>query len=194
MTHIIICGLKHCGKSTKGRILAERLNWLFADLDDLILEEISQSSIREFYRECGVQSFQDQEALAAEKFLRKNLNQNWILALGGGTIENSSAMKALNPVIPDSGIQGTGKLKEILKPTMIYLQEEPAVLFERIQWRGLPPFLDQKNPLHSFTKLYKKRHPLYLEVADIIAVQGKRSIESEVDELEKLIRSINHGR
>ena len=38
MEVIILMGIKHCGKSTQGRILSEKLNYNFYDVDDVILE------------------------------------------------------------------------------------------------------------------------------------------------------------
>ena len=36
--NIVFLGIKHCGKSTHGKLLAERLNRRFLDTDDMLSE------------------------------------------------------------------------------------------------------------------------------------------------------------
>src|SRR6056297_2227080 len=142
--NLYLAGLKHCGKTTLGKLIAARTDREFYDLDELLLEVAAgqgYSSVREIYRTAGREKFQEYEAAAA----RKAPLSAAILSLGGGTIENPSAYEALK-----------------LGGSLIYLQVEEAVLFKRIERGGLPPFLIGDRPAAElFHELYIRRHNLY---------------------------------
>ncbi|MCH4551008.1 shikimate kinase [Aestuariibaculum lutulentum] len=79
---LILVGYMASGKSTIGRILAEKLNYDFLDLDDYI-EEQEQNSIKTIFQIKGEIYFRKVET----KYLRELLDSesNLILSLGGGT-------------------------------------------------------------------------------------------------------------
>ena len=77
------------------------------------------------------------------------MNKEGILALGGGTIENVSAME-------------TVKKADLL----VFLDTEEKVLYKRIKKNGFPSFL-KISPEKLFSKLFIKRRNLYSEIADI---------------------------
>ncbi|MCR8666067.1 shikimate kinase [Aestuariibaculum sp. M13] len=79
---LILVGYMASGKSTIGRILAEKLNYDFLDLDDYI-EEQEQTSIKTIFQTKGEIYFRKAET----KYLRELLDSksNLILSLGGGT-------------------------------------------------------------------------------------------------------------
>ncbi|MDR2588194.1 MAG: shikimate kinase [Spirochaetales bacterium] len=146
--------MKHCGKTTLGRILASRLRLNFTDLDALIEETASREkgkpvTVREIYKEGGKEAFE-----AAEKTALLHLAQHFqagkqlVLALGGGSIENTEAFSALAE-----------------RAFLIYLEEDEKTLFRRITAKGLPPFLEGPNPRETFHRLYEKRTALYREKA-----------------------------
>lgn len=70
------------GKSTIGRLLAQKLNILFIDLDDYI-EEKEKMSITDIFKHKGEIYFRKQEHVYLKELLLKN--NNFILSLGGGT-------------------------------------------------------------------------------------------------------------
>jgi len=79
---IYLVGFRACGKSTVGRLLAERLKLSFVDLDQLIAEEAGMT-IQEMVAENGWDFFREKErqALAALSS-RKGL----VVACGGGAV------------------------------------------------------------------------------------------------------------
>jgi shikimate kinase len=96
-----------------------------------------------------------------------------VLALGGGTLENQAA----RPWITGKGL-------------MIYLAEEPDVLFERIASRGLPPFLSKEQPYQSFLTLYEKRRTLFQQVADATLQLQGRSIDEAAAVVKALLKEL----
>ena len=58
---LIFCGIKHCGKSTPGRITACKLKLPFCDTD-LLLEEQFHDSVRNLFRQWGEEEFRRRES------------------------------------------------------------------------------------------------------------------------------------
>ena len=66
----ILTGIKHCGKSTQGKILSENLNIPFYDTDDVI-EEMTGLTARQIFSEKGEGAFKNAEAEACKFILEK---------------------------------------------------------------------------------------------------------------------------
>src|SRR6266545_3392241 len=61
--NIILVGLRCTGKTTVGRLLAQRLSWSFADADDRI-EAVAGTTIADIFVAEGEPGFRDREAAA----------------------------------------------------------------------------------------------------------------------------------
>ncbi|MBI2576960.1 shikimate kinase [Candidatus Woesearchaeota archaeon] len=151
--NIILIGFKGSGKTSIGKGIAKLLKKKFIDLDDIIREihkrlKGTDLSIREIYQKHGKGHFRNTEHHA---IIKLGKHKNIILATGGGA-----------PVLR----KNRQKLKNI--GTVVFLDVEPGVLFRRMVKRGIPPIIDAKNPLKSFTALFKERKAVYNQLADII--------------------------
>src|SRR3954471_8712453 len=80
---IILTGFMGSGKSTVGPLVAERLGWRFIDVDDVIEAE-SGTTIAQIFQERGETAFRDFEHATIARLALEN---NLVLALGGGAIE-----------------------------------------------------------------------------------------------------------
>lgn len=142
MKSIQLLGMKHSGKSTLGRLLAQKTSRIFYDLDTLLEAQHPGGKLnsREIYRQFGKDYFQEKEALAAVQAGGLLSSGQGVLAWGGGTITNPRAVEAL---------RGAG--------LRVFLDEDCAVLFERIMRGGLPAFLSPDHPWEDFQKLYGER-------------------------------------
>jgi shikimate kinase len=81
---IYLVGFMASGKSTIGRLLAERLGWHFADIDEDI-EASEQRSIAEIFERNGEQEFRSIETEAIRTRLREiEAGEQTVVALGGG--------------------------------------------------------------------------------------------------------------
>ncbi len=156
-TNIVLMGMKHCGKTTLGAMLARRLSREFFDLDRVVegieAERLGRPvTAREIYRLRGKEAFQALEERALREILGTGSGgaDGVVVALGGGTIENGAALAILR----EAGI-------------LVFLDEDEEVLFRRIEAGGLPPFLEGSSPRESFHDLYEKRTSLYRERADL---------------------------
>ncbi len=81
---IYLVGFMGSGKTTVGKLLAERLGWTFADLDDDIEAE-QNTSIAEIFEKQGEDRFREIETEAIRKRVRMvRSGRPMVLALGGG--------------------------------------------------------------------------------------------------------------
>ncbi|MBR2373872.1 MAG: hypothetical protein IKA87_06540 [Lentisphaeria bacterium] len=144
---LIFCGIKHCGKSTLGKLLAQNLGISFADTDDL-LGSANRASVRELFKLWGEDEFRRRESA-----LLKSLSaaERQVISLGGGALlkaENIPAVKALGSVI------------------WCDISDEAA--FARIAAEGLPPFLEQSaDPLEEFKLRNRSRRETFETVCDL---------------------------
>lgn len=182
---IKIMGMKHCGKTTTGRLLAIRKSSSFIDLDDLLRAEYADEhrtadipTVRTIYQSLGKERFAGLEARASRRAMERGAEERWrILALGGGTIENADAMGYLSHSGP-----------------FVYLQEEPEILFDRIARGGIPPFLDPAAPFQSFLSLYNRRSALFATHADISVDVHGRSVPEAVEAIDTALQEYFIGR
>lgn len=140
MSHIFLCGIKHSGKTTIGKLLAKRLGRRWYDLDREIERKIGEP-IRTFYRAFGQEAFQQLEVEVLEAIIGE---EELVISLGGGAADNDPLMK----MVKERG-------------TLVYLYLEEAHLLERILLGGIPPFLDEEDVEGSFHRLYERRNRRY---------------------------------
>ena len=154
--NLIIMGMKHSGKSTHGRLLAEKFSLPFIDSDDVI-EELYQKqhnnelTCREIFKTHGSEFFRQLESDAIHHIYNQySGNNNAVIALGGGLVTNPSVEK----VMLNIGI-------------VVYLKLPYKTLYDRIIENGLPPFLDTSNPFETFIKICNEREPYYLKYQNL---------------------------
>jgi shikimate kinase len=94
---VFLVGFMGAGKSSVGRALGQRLNWIFEDLDDRI-ERRQGQSVAEIFRAGGEQEFRRAERAALQAVLEElPRGASRIIALGGGAFVqkgNAALLKA----------------------------------------------------------------------------------------------------
>jgi shikimate kinase len=151
---IILLGMKHSGKSKLGRMLAGRLGLEFVDTDDRV--EIAyhdrtgeRASVRDVFGALGEEGFAELEAQVVERLAAEAPAA--VIALGGRTPLNDRAkphVKRLGPAV--------------------FLRVDPPALWDRVERKGIPPFLDSANPRADFLRLCRERTPVYEAMAQTI--------------------------
>ncbi len=127
------------GKSSVGRALGQRLNWLFEDLDDRI-ERRAGRTVAEIFRDAGESEFRRAEQAALEHVLEELRGGGArIVALGGGAFAQARNHKA---------IQASGF------PT-VFLDASLAELWRRCAQQSNP---SAPRPLHTSQQAFRELH------------------------------------
>ena len=147
-------GLKHSGKTTFASMHSGRTSLLFADADYLVMKMIRPLSVRDFYRTRGKTAFQEIEYEAVDDFLL-SIDKPFVMSLGGGASDNDRLLRR---------IRKEGHL--------IYLHRREDDMLPVILKDGIPPFLDENDPMGSFHELFSRRDRIYRENADLIIDLG----------------------
>lgn len=164
MVKLYFTGIKHSGKTTQARLVAQQLLLPFSDADDLILSHIQEPSVREFYKAHGKESFMEKEFEAVDEF--EKANDSFILSLGGGAADNTPLMNLMKE---------TGKI--------IYLKRKESDMLPVILKHGIPAFLDPENLELSFHKVYSARDAIYSDMADLVVDLGPYRDKAETAQM-----------
>ena len=174
---LLFFGIKHCGKSTLGRLTAEHFGVKFVDTD-LELESRFQMlngcplPTRDIFRELGEEGFRRLEAETVEALAAQQAGPR-VVALGGGV--------PANPFVEPEVLKKMG--------FGVYLAIRPEIAFERVRRRGLPPFLASfADPYAEFLRMNRQREAAYRSYADLTFPIEREEAASAV--AEKLIQII----
>ena len=166
--NLILIGFRGCGKSTVGRLAADRLGLRFVDTDELV-EKRANMSIARMFEELGEARFREVEAAV----IRSLDGERACLIAAGGGAPCSGANRA---VLASLG-------------TVVWLKASAAVAVERIRASGRP----RLTPLpleEEVEALMRDRHGAYAETADReIDTDGKKE-EEVIHELEHVWRDV----
>lgn len=146
MSHVFLIGFMGAGKSTVGKIVAERLGLPFMDLDDTI-EQSAGRSVREIFDSEGEATFRELESQALASLSDVEPS---VVACGGGVVispENRTMLKS-------SGI-------------VVYLRVSAGETLARLGDDDTRPLLAGPGGLIAATALLDARESLYEAVADI---------------------------
>jgi shikimate kinase len=163
--HLALIGFRCSGKTTVGRLLAEKLGRKFIDTDELI-EKISGVEIHRFVALKGWAQFRELENRALETALRQEFQ---VIATGGGLV--------LQP-------ENVRNLKR--KATVFWLRASAEVIRRRISRdseRMSRPGLTRNNPVEEVDSLIQQRTPLYLSASDYV-------VDSDHDDPDNVMENI----
>jgi len=155
---LALVGYRGTGKTTVGRILAERLGWRFADADHEV-EARAGRSIASIFAEEGESAFRDwEERVVLDLAARSGM----VIATGGGAVVRASNRAALRAV-----------------GFVAWLTADPATLARRLgrdhgrlQSR---PALTPAGTLGEIEAVLAARVPYYREVSDLEVDTAGRS-------------------
>jgi shikimate kinase/3-dehydroquinate synthase len=162
LPHLVLSGFMASGKSTLGRLLAERAGVPFVDLDDTIVAAAASShptaapaldSVAAIFEQLGEPAFRRLEAEALARAL--DAPPPTVIAVGGGALLDAGSRD-----------------RALAAARVVTLTASPAVLLERIDQLGQPgrPLLaaapDRAARLHA---LLAERAPAYAEAHATVA-------------------------
>ena len=140
--NVILTGFMGTGKTSLGKLLAQRLGRPFVDIDKKI-EDDTQLSIPQIFERFGEEHFR---ALEKSAVLELSERRGLVIATGGGTIKDEENLQRLK----SSGV-------------LICLTTEPEEIFNRTARHGERPVLDGGGDerLETIKKLLAERKKFY---------------------------------
>ncbi len=145
--HIYLIGFMGCGKSTVGKKLANKLQYKFLDIDEMI-QKGEDITIEEIFQNKGEDSFRQLE----NKYLRKlpEKSGNYVIATGGGLPCHDGNINYMN----ESGLtiylkMNTGQLVYRLKhakqkrPLLQNKTEEEVIEYIEAKLKEREPFYNK---------------------------------------------------
>ena len=163
--NISLCGMMGSGKSAIGKVLANKLDYNFIDVDKLI-EIDAGKTIKKIFDEDGEQYFRDLEEKITINILEY---KKTIVSLGGGAIINK-------------------KIRRSIKKNSynIYLHVDVDILMKRLQNSKTRPLIYKKNLKRELINLIDIREKFYLK-ADLIVKNETKIIEKTENIIKKII-------
>ncbi len=137
--HILIVGLPGAGKTTVGRLVAERLGATQVDTDAVIVRKM-QMPVNRIFAEHGEQKFRELEADAMRNALAASPS---VLTPGGGWIAQPGALEAAQETC-----------------LIVYLKTMALTASKRAG-DGARPMLHGEDPVERMRQLLKEREPVY---------------------------------
>ncbi|MBR1879053.1 MAG: shikimate kinase [Paludibacteraceae bacterium] len=175
---VYLVGYMGAGKTTAGRLLAEKLGWYFVDLDEAF-REIHGLSTADYIRTYGLEDFRKKEKYVVEDIADQAPYEKVIYATGGGYPcweDNMDCLRELG--------------------TSIYIRWKPEHLAKRLSLTDLSerPVLQgrtEEELLSFIAPQLEAREPFYSRAHHIIDVTvcDEQSDERIAEELYKLIKS-----
>ena len=138
--HIVLIGLPGAGKSTVGKMVAERLHTAFVDIDS-ILNRKEGKPISMIFAEKGEPAFREMERKEVAAALA---NEPAVIAPGGGWAAQPGAIEAAKP-----------------HALVVYLSARPENAAQRAAPEGTRPLLSGDDPVARMRLLQKEREPFY---------------------------------
>jgi shikimate dehydrogenase len=148
--NIVLIGMPGCGKSTLGKMLAERLGKQMVETDEIISQEAGMS-IKDIFAEHGEQHFRD---LESEVIKRYSVKGGAVISTGGGAILRKENVEALR-----------------LNGVVVFI-DRPLDQLKATDSRPL------SNDRSKLEKLYEERYEIYKDTADMIVKTGGTKTDS----------------
>ena len=159
--NVFLIGMMGAGKTTVGRLVADKLGYRFVDTDDLI-ERVAGKTINEIFAEDGEDAFRELEAQVLSEI---SAYTKLTIATGGGII-----LRQLNWSYLHHGL-------------IIWLDAPVNVLVERLQNDNTRPLLQETDPEQALQKLLDQRRKLYAEADLHISIKGNETSEQLVSQI-----------
>ncbi len=158
----MLIGPPGSGKSSVGRLLAQRLGTGFRDTDADV-EAVAGKPVADIFLDDGEERFRELEAAAVRRALAEH---EGVLALGGGAILAAETQELLAGHV------------------VVYLQVGLSDAVQRVGLAQARPLL-VLNPRSRLKKLMEERRPVYERLSSIIAITDGRAPEEIADDIAK---------
>ena len=161
MKTIILTGMMGAGKTTAGKMLAQKLSCSFFDLDEYI-EKNEQKSISEIFETLGEPYFRNCEYKTLKQIFKP---KDTVISLGGGAFENKEIQSML-----------------LNSTNIIYLQTSPQSIIERLKNNQTRPLLKNNMTIEKISELINIREKNY-KLATYTVITDNKNTDEIVSEI-----------
>ncbi|MCG9479652.1 MAG: shikimate kinase [Actinomycetia bacterium] len=145
--NISLIGFMASGKSTVGKLIADKMQMVFIDTDRVI--ELKQGMpVADIFKNFGEIYFRDQES---EVIAKLGDNKDCVFACGGGVVERGENIRVLKK-----------------NSLVVYLKASPLKVLERTEGVSGRPLLDVPDKKQKIMDLMQRRDQTYRSSADVI--------------------------
>jgi shikimate kinase len=139
--NIVLTGFMCTGKTSVGKLLAEKLGYQFVDTDDLIEQRVGMK-ISDIFAVYGEPYFRDVETEVVKEVAKKD---KFVISTGGGVV-----LRKVN-------------IDELRKNGIIVnLTAKPETIYNRLKNQpGVRPLLNKPDPMNEIIKLLSQREEYY---------------------------------
>jgi shikimate kinase len=139
--NIVLTGFMCTGKTSVGKLLAEKLGYKFVDTDDLIEQRVGMK-ISDIFAVYGEPYFRDVETEVVKEVAKKD---KFVISTGGGVV-----LRKVN-------------IDELRKNGIIVnLTAKPETIYNRLKNQpGVRPLLNKPDPMNEIIKLLSQREEYY---------------------------------
>jgi XRE family aerobic/anaerobic benzoate catabolism transcriptional regulator len=164
---VALIGLRGGGKSTLGRLLAERLDVPFIELDREI-ERRSGATLSEIFDMFGQETFRRAEREALDEVLRRH--PHFVIATSGSIVTEPGTLELL-----------------LASCFTVWVRAEPEEHMKRVLAQGdMRPMANNARAMEDLVSILKSREPLYAKAEAVLATTGKTP-EQNLAELLRVI-------
>jgi XRE family aerobic/anaerobic benzoate catabolism transcriptional regulator len=150
---IALIGLRGAGKSTLGKLLADKIGWSFVELNKEI-ERQNGLSVAEIIALYGQEGFRRMEQAALGQLL--SAKELMVLATGGGIVSEPLTFDLI-----------------LSSFYTIWLKAEPEEHMARVRRQGdLRPMADDRSAMQELRTILRSREPLYARAAAAVDTAG----------------------
>ncbi|MXV44069.1 3-dehydroquinate synthase [Saccharibacter sp. 17.LH.SD] len=167
---IILIGLMGAGKTTLGRLLAQRYGIPFIDTD-VEVEKAAGASVADIFSQHGEAFFREGEYRVINRLLNTG---PCVLATGGGAWMNEKTRQAI---------------RNTPSTCTVWLHVPVDVILKRLHHsRNTRPLLQHQDPRDTLTRLAHQRYPLYAQ-ANITVHFGEESMDQGVQAIHDALQN-----
>ncbi len=165
---IVLIGYRGSGKTTIGRLLADRLGWSFVDSDAEIVKRAGKT-IKSIFADDGEPAFRDLESAVVLELAGL---QDHVIALGGGAVMREANREAIVGNVAD----------------VVYLHCDAETLHARIHadpatGDNRPHLTQHGGGIDEIRQLLNGREPTYLALASIVVEVAARTPDQAVEQI-----------
>lgn len=180
VTRVVLTGFSGTGKSTVGRLLADRLGWNLVDLDSEI-ERQAGVSIPEYFENEGESAFRAHEGRVFRDALQ---HHSAVISTGGGAVCNDEIWSILRADPHSLVIRFDASPPELVR--RLEMHRSTAAEGETTR----RPMLDAPDQLGRISNLLAEREPFYRR-ADVTVPVENRAPERIADDTAELVALAN---